>query len=269
MKYRVNGKVIEYLASGEKEYGGDHTLLDFAKNLISEKSWEPNGFSIEPLFSFDQYSRFHQHTIELLKELWRQSGLELEDDFDISQYHRLVTSWERHLAIIEKTKLIQSDLFPSGVTALEERISQICERRLRVLNPFDNQSVFHFRIIRPQSFDNNPLHRDVWLEDYKDCINLYIPVAGSNELSSLILLPGSHHWSESIVERTKLGAVINGIKFNVPAVTHINRDFEVVRPSPKPNEVLVFSPYLIHGGAANLNLDTTRISLEVRLWEID
>ena len=40
----------------------------------------------------------------------------------------------------------------------------------------------------------------------------------------------------------------------------------MTRPDPNPDEVLVFSPYLIHGGAVNLNEDMTRVSLEMRLW---
>jgi len=63
-----------------------------------------------------------------------------------------------------------------------------------------------------------------------------------------------------------------GLKFmaqglNVPAVTSINESFEIIRPDPKDNEVLVFSPYLIHGGSVNLNTDQTRISIELRLWK--
>ena len=129
-------------------------------------------------------------------------------------------------------------------------------------------SIFHFRVIRPHHRDNNPLHRDVWLEDYDDCINLYIPVAGSNPLSSLIIVPGSHRWPESRVERTTSGSRINGQKFNVPAVTGIRGDYSIARPDPKENEVLIFSPYLIHGGAVNLHPDKTRISIEMRLWQL-
>jgi ectoine hydroxylase-related dioxygenase (phytanoyl-CoA dioxygenase family) len=38
------------------------------------------------------------------------------------------------------------------------------------------------------------------------------------------------------------------------------------RPNPGPNEVMVFSPYLIHGGAFNQQPDHTRVSLEMRFW---
>jgi ectoine hydroxylase-related dioxygenase (phytanoyl-CoA dioxygenase family) len=90
---------------------------------------------------------------------------------------------------------------------------------------------------------------------------------GSNENSSLVVIPGSHYWPESKVERTISGATINTIKYNVPAVTKIEGEPEYLRPDPQENEVLIFSPYLIHGGAANLNEDSTRISIEVRLWK--
>jgi ectoine hydroxylase-related dioxygenase (phytanoyl-CoA dioxygenase family) len=110
------------------------------------------------------------------------------------------------------------------------------------------------------------LHRDVWLPDYKNCINLYIPIAGSNEKSSLVISPGSHRWPELNLEKTIDGARINGIRYIVPAVSKILCQKEFVRPNPKENEVLIFSPYLIHGGSINLNKNLTRISIEVRLW---
>ena len=40
------------------------------------------------------------------------------------------------------------------------------------------------------------------------------------------------------------------------------------RPNPGLNEVLVFSPYLIHGGAFNQQTDATRVSLEMRFWRV-
>jgi ectoine hydroxylase-related dioxygenase (phytanoyl-CoA dioxygenase family) len=171
------------------------------------------------------------------------------------------------LAAVEKTKLLAVEKFPIPIQLVEKRISEICQMPLIAKNPFDNQSIFHFRVIRPNSTDNNPLHRDVWLEDYANCINLYIPIAGSDSNSSLVIIPKSHHWSESKIERTEQGAIIDGVKYNVPAVTAIHSNYEIVRPDPKENEVLIFSPYLIHGGSVNLNTDRTRISIELRLWK--
>jgi len=267
MEYRVNNTTITYDAQGEKQWGKESVLLQDAVDLSEHTSWHDQGFTIEKLFEPAQYTLFSDNARLLLRRLWKEAGLSLPENFPLDQYHTLTNDLTTHLAAVEKTKLLPVSDFPVSIEMLEQRISAICKTPLQVKNPFDGQSVFHFRVIRPNSRDNNPLHRDVWLEDYDDCINLYIPVAGSNERSSLILIPGSHLWPESRIERTAAGAEINGIRFNVPAVTAIKGPYEVVRPNPALNEVLIFSPYLIHGGAVNLNDASTRISVEIRLWK--
>ena len=269
MKYRTDKTSLSYQAQNSSSKGKDEILLNSADDLTAN-AWGEKGFTVEPLYSSEEYFHFKRETETLVRSLWRKSGLKVFDDFDLEEYHHIAGSTELHLAAVDQTKLIGTSLFPLGVEKLEERISEICEKPLIAHNPFDGQSVFHFRVVRPQSKDNNPLHRDVWLEDYKDCINLYIPVAGSNNNSSLIIAPGSHRWPESKVERTLSGAEIEGVKFNVPAVTAIEGDdVTFIRPDPKSNEVLVFSPYLIHGGSVNLNEKVTRISIEIRLWKND
>jgi hypothetical protein len=266
MKYKANKASLFYHAQNSTTKGSEEVLLNKADDL-TVPPWNKEGYVVRSLYSPADYSAFQTATIALLHSLWRTAGLILPDHFLPEHYHQIANSNELHLAAVNQTKLISTSLFPSGISKLEKRISEICEKPLQVLNPFDNQSIFHFRIVRPHSQDNNPLHRDVWLEDYKDCINLYIPVAGSNNQSSLIIAPGSHQWPESKVERTLKGAEIDGVKFNVPAVTAIEgTDVSFVRPDPKANEVLVFSPYLIHGGSVNLNEEATRISIEIRLW---
>jgi hypothetical protein len=266
MQYEINQTTIQYDALGEKEWGDETVLLRHGIDLTKETNWADAGFTIEKLFDDTTAEQLARETKKLLITKWKKAGLVFDESFPLDQYHAVTMDYQQHLAAVHETKLIDTREFPIPIKLIETRISEICKTSLRVLNPFDGQSVFHFRVIRPNSTDNNPLHRDIWLEDYDDCINLYIPVAGSNERSSLILLPGSHHWPESKIERTVKGARINGVNFNVPAVTNIAGEYEVTRPSPLPNEVLVFSPYLIHGGAVNLNQDLTRISIEMRLW---
>jgi hypothetical protein len=266
MKYVVNNKSIAYEPSGDKAWGSDDVLLNQADDLTQFTSWKNDGFTIEKLWDASSYPPFFHTTYTLLTSCWESAGLHVPRDFPLDQYHLLAQDQPTHLRAVEKTKLLQVSDFPVPIKHLEERISEICKVSLEAKNPFDHQTVFHFRVIRPLQGDNNPLHRDVWLEDYDHCINLYIPIAGSNEKSSLILIPGSHWWPESRIERTLQGAVINGVRFNVPAVSNIKGTFNMVRPNPKHDEVLVFSPYLIHGGAVNFNENTTRISIEIRLW---
>lgn len=267
MEYRVNDRVLSYSVDGERSFGKDEPLMQADDDLTKSALWSKRGFTVEKLFSDREYQSFKQETIHLLFSLWQNAGLNIADDFQPEHYHKLIHNRDQHLKAVDQTKLIHVSRFPGGIENIEQRISEICKQTLEAYNPFDGQSIFHFRVIRPKHNDNNPLHRDIWLEDYSRCINLYIPVAGSNELSSLILIPGSHHWPESRVERTVSGSMVNNIKYNVPAVTQIKGDYSIERPSPRENEVLVFSPYLIHGGAINLNDDLTRISIELRLWK--
>lgn len=267
MKYFVNGRAIEYHSEGKVVRESDVVLLNDAVDLTSGTSWHDRGLTIEPLMDSLEFPQFMDQLSSLLRDRWRRASLDFPSDLPLDQYHTIATDPKLHHAAIGQTKLLATGDFPFGITWLERRIGEICKHQLVAKNPFDNQSIFHFRVIRPEQNDNNPLHRDVWLDDFDDCINLYIPICGSDKNSSLILVPGSHLWPESRIEKTVEGAVINGLKFNVPAVTHIHGAFEAVRPNPGLNEVLVFSPYLIHGGAINLNPDTTRISIELRLWK--
>ncbi|HMG91081.1 MAG TPA: phytanoyl-CoA dioxygenase family protein [Chryseolinea sp.] len=267
MEYTVNDVSISYEASGEKTWGDDRILLEHAVDLTASTSWHDKGFTIEPFLDSKSYGLFRQQAHALLLDCWKKAGLVPSDDFRLDQYHTLVKNFNEHLAALDKTKLLPVEEFPIPLTQLEDRVSQICGMQVEVKNPYDGQKIFHFRVIRPQQWDNNPLHRDIWLQDYDDCINLYIPLAGSNERSSLILVPGSHLWPESRVERTISGAEINGVKYNVPAVTAIDGPYSIERPNPSENQLLVFSPYLIHGGAVNLDKHESRISIEIRLWK--
>lgn len=267
MEYTVDNEVFSYIAEGDTQWGNEKVLLHDATNLLEKLPGTKQGFVIEKLFLDEEYRKFKTAVHHLVRRLWQAAGLDVPDDFALDQYHTLVRNSQSHFAALDKTKLLQTEIFPGGISILEDRISAICGVPLKAHNPFDDQRIFHFRVVRPNSKDNNPLHRDVWLEDFDNCINLYIPVAGSSKLSSLIIIPGSHYWPESKVERTIHGAIINGTKFNVPAVTAIQGSYATARPDPRENEVLVFSPYLIHGGSVNLDLNKTRISIEIRLWK--
>jgi hypothetical protein len=265
MNYKVNSQSLSYDAEGPRSWGTSTILLENSIDLTDRTTWALLGYTIQPLFDEVLYGVFQQKTEQLLRHLWNLANVDLAG-MSLEMYHKRILSRELHLRAVEQTKLLSVKEFPIDIRILEDRISEICHRKLVVKNPWDGQMVFHFRVIRPQQPENNPLHRDVWLEDYDNCINLYIPIAGSNDLSSLVLIPGSHHWPESKLEITNSGAIIDGVKFHVPAITAIHGDAEFIRPNPKMNEVLVFSPYLVHGGARNLNSDITRISIEVRLW---
>jgi hypothetical protein len=259
---------VSVTINGERSYGKEVVLLHEHDNLVKNTPWQREGYTVASMFQ--QLETFF-NLVKGLEQLFRESigkaGIAITPDFPIDQYHQLVQENQPlHLEVMNHTKLFPLSLFPIDPGLLIDRVSELVGVKLKVHNPQTDEQVFHLRIVRPNKTDFNPLHRDTWLDIYRDCVNIYIPVVGSNAMSSLPLVPGSHLWPESEVERTIKGAIMDGAKYNVPGLTNSQHDFTLIRPNPGFNEVLVFSPYLIHGGAANLNTDQTRVSLEMRFW---
>lgn len=97
-------------------------------------------------------------------------------------------------------------------------------------------------------------------------MNIYLPIIGSNEVSSLAMQSGSHLWNENETMVTKGGAYFpyTNKKYSVDAIVQSKQRLNMVRPNPAVDEFLLFSPYLIHGCSSNENTDITRMSLEIR-----
>jgi ectoine hydroxylase-related dioxygenase (phytanoyl-CoA dioxygenase family) len=102
-------------------------------------------------------------------------------------------------------------------------------------------------------------------------LNIYLPVVGSNDLSSLKIQPGSHKWNENETIVSKGGAYFKSTqkKYSVDAIVASKIPIEMIRPNPDKNQMMLFSPYLIHGCSENENMDMTRISLEIRFIKED
>ena len=58
-------------------------------------------------------------------------------------------------------------------------------------------------------------------------------------------------------------------KYSVDAIVASKQPLNMIRPNPTENQLMLFSPYLIHGCSNNDNPDTTRISLELRFIKND
>ncbi|HEX8426079.1 phytanoyl-CoA dioxygenase family protein [Hymenobacter sp.] len=268
MKASVNQRLVTYQIEGESNPGENRVLLATSVDLTAGTPWADAGYVVAPFLGPTEQQQLQEGLAELVREALRAAGLPVAPDFPVSDYHRVIGDDQvRHLAVVNTTKEYLVDRLPVPASLLETRIGELCGRPVQAHNPFDDARIFHLRIVRPGRSDNNPLHRDVWLPDYDNCVNIYVPVAGSTADSSLCLIPGSHWWPESQTERTHGGAVYNGITYTVPGVKGAPQPLQLIRPNPGPGEVLLFSPYLLHGGAVNLNPDATRISLEMRFWQ--
>jgi len=77
---------------------------------------------------------------------------------------------------------------------------------------------------------------------------------------------GSHLWNEQDLVVTKGGAYFKNSskKYSVDAILRSKQPLDMVRPNPREDEFILFSPYLIHGCSSNNNHDTTRMSVEIR-----
>ena len=267
MKARLNQHDVEYRVEGPAGPGAAEILLAADTDLTAGTPWAAAGYTIAPWLTPAENATLRDGLADLVRVAARAAGAAVPADWPVTAYHQLVGNDEAlHLAIVNHTKSFPLAALPVPVARLEARVSALCGQPVRVFNPATDKAEFHLRIVRPHRSDNNPLHRDVWLDRLRNGLNIYFPVAGSTADSSLALAPGSHWWPEDQTTRTHAGAVYNGTQYSVPALVATAQPLHLLRPNPGPDEVLLFSPYLLHGGAVNLNHDQTRISLEMRFW---
>lgn len=268
VNFLIEGKTLEFQVESATCYGEDMILLDKEDDLTENSSFKDVGYTIAPFLDHDSNNKLKQDLKNILYEiLSKVKKIEISlEDFDFGKYHHYVNDDEHREVIAPFQTWLDASKFTIDITLLEQRISEILGTEVTCLAPDRNMRSYAIRIIRPQSTDYNPPHRDPWLDILKSAVNIYYPIVGSSIDSSLPLIAGSHRWKESEIERTTMGATVNDISYTVPSVTGSTRHLEMIRPNPGIDEVLVFSPYLIHGGAYNFQNDLTRMSLEMRFW---
>jgi len=190
-------------------------------------------------------------------------------DIDIEKYHIYVNE-EQHKQVLNTMPYKkQSHLWSDFSTYIETFMSEILNEKVKIFN--DDIWV---RICRPNHIsteDFNPCHKDVYFDFYRNTVNIYLPVVGSNEKSSLMVQEGSHLLNENMTAITHGGAYFKHKKkkYSVDAIVQSKVKLDMIRPNPSINEILVFSPYLIHGCSDNHNEHMTRMSLEIRFIKDD
>lgn len=265
MKVRIGYKSLDYPIEGDPYIGKNEVLSKEHDDLTARRIWSKEGYTISKFLPDGVYLQFHEGMEDLFRKCLRRAGVEIPEGFKMRRYHELVKNdQELHQKVMAQTKLLSSLDMPIHIAAIEEVVSEIVSIPLECRRSATGEKIFHFRVVRPGGPDFNPLHRDAWQADLKDTVNIYVPLTGSNSKSSLVLAPGSHLWPEHRLTRTREGAVMNGIRFNVPGLLKSELPLNLVRPNPGINQVMVFSPYLLHGGAANQNRNMTRVSFQMR-----
>ena len=241
-------------------WGEDRIILFEDTNLLEYTNFNPDGHAI---YKMKSYNVFLRNMVKSKIEGTTSRPLD-----DISKYHLHISN-EEHTKIINAMpwKKTESTEIKEFAEYMEQTVSEILERKVKIFN--DDIWV---RICRPSSVtetDYNPCHRDIYLDFYRNIVNIYVPIVGSNERSSLAMQSGSHYWNERDIMVTKGGAYFpnTGKKYSVDAVLRSRQPLDMVRPNPGEDEFILFSPYLIHGCSSNENPDTTRMSVEIRFIE--
>ena len=265
VNYFIDDARFSYCVEGDLAPPKDICLILGDDDLTKDLPWHAQGYSTAEVWDQKTFALLRAAVEKTMSSIISH-GRDREPNFKLELYHKYVSDAE-HLNVIEQLKklpLAADNTFPINV--LDECMSKFFGFPVSSWNPKLELFACFIRIVRPQSTDNNPLHRDVWIDRLRHAINVYIPIAGSNSNSSLTLIPKSHLWRESEIVRTTDSCTASGVPFTVPGVVQSNQGLSTIRPVLKDNEILIFSPYLIHGGARNLNEDITRVSLEMRFW---
>ena len=241
------------------DWGQDRVLLQEDNNLLESTVFNTDGHAI---FCMKPYNTY-------LKSLIESKIFEITSRTINAEEYHLHISDEEHTKILNAMpyKKNESEEMREFSEYFETRISNIIGKKVKVFN-----DDIWIRICRPSSRssnDYNPCHRDVYLDFYRNIVNIYVPIVGSNENSSLAMQSGSHLWNEQDIVVTKCGAYFKKTdkKYSVDAILRSRIPLNMARPNPNINEFILFSPYLIHGCSSNENTDTTRMSIEIRFIE--
>jgi hypothetical protein len=242
-------------------WGEDNILLENDINLLKKTDFDECGYKI---FNIKNFNTFLQ---EFIKDEIKKVT---QKEVNLLNYHNEISN-EQHTQVLNTMpyKKKSSSELEKMSSYLEAYISEILGEPIKIFN-----DDLWFRICRPSRVCNNdfnPCHRDVYLDFYRNIVNIYLPVAGSNANSSLKIQPGSHKWNENETMVTKGGAFFRHAnkKYSVDAVVASKKPLDMIRPDPQIDQMMLFSPYLIHGCSDNSNENETRISLEVRFIRND
>lgn len=266
----VNNKKYNLSVSGKIIKPVDKIILHEEDNLIIKTNWKQRGYSkfklLEKKIQSDLQENILNFICKKIQKLFPKIKITSEN---LKNYHNFISDKQHYKLLKEIENGIKFKDVNFNRKLLESSVSKKLKIKVTTRNPnhkIINPETFAVRIIRPNQNDFNPPHKDIYLDRLKNAVNIYMPIIGSNIFTSLPLMKGSHILNEKNIKRTTNGAIVNKIKFRVPCIINTSKGLKLLRPNPKKDQIMIFSPYLIHGGGSNESKNTTRISLELRFW---
>ena len=268
LKVKLDDLDYSFPVEGSFSWGEDEVLYDRERDLLRGTPIAAMGFGVYRALDPAENMAFQTACRQIVLDIFTEVGV-VAPDFDLARYHHFVDD-DLHQAVITRTRELRFKDFHLDAELIADRLSDKLGLALDPLVKALDRDHVQLRINRPNSLDINPPHRDAYLNCWQNVLNLWMPICGCDENSSLPVMPGSHLIAEKDIFRTDVGgAKINGLAYRVPAIAGTRQGLHMIRPNPASGELIAFTPFLIHGAAANLNVDTTRVALEFRLQIVD
>lgn len=274
LEYKIDGNVVGFeITDGQTYKLGDSKVLSNEQSDITyNQSWYPNGYTTSNFLSNSEFNFLKSEITKTIAEIIsNELGIDT-NGFTLEKYHKYITTNQAHFKIVSKTRDLYPWDFGFDIKELIPKFSDILKFKISDIDPHTNNRVhIILRINRPNSYDYNPPHKDMYEAYDRDgyfpqFVNFWVPIAGVTKKTSLPIVPKSHLISEDSVLRTTEGGIVNNNKYRVRFVKDWG-DNSLVRTNVDYSEVLIFSSHLIHGLAINEELDTTRVALEFRLFK--
>tara|TARA_A100001015_G_scaffold300918_1_gene387033 strand:+ start:7853 stop:8692 length:840 start_codon:yes stop_codon:yes gene_type:complete len=276
LNYIIDDKTLDTVVDDTtKFFIGENVCLSQKFNDITQATdWYQKGYTIlKSAAYFDVVKVKSELKSKIQSLLTKYNSNAISEKFRLEDYHNYVDE-EIHNEIISQTRQINANDLNIDVSKFLKSISSLFSRELSWESGISYDPKIIARINMPSSKNFNPAHKDVYqvydsTGQIPPMVNIWIPICGVSQKNNtgLPLVEGSHLLHESSIQRTKAGVNFNGQKYNVNCVKSWNGEVKLSTFSPKEDEFLIFSSFLIHGLAKNYNKNKTRISFEFRLFE--
>lgn len=256
-------------------FGKEEILSTPESDIAFNQSWYNQGFQTFKFLDDTEFGDLVNGLNSSIKKIIESELGATVENFDLSKYHHVVKTDEDHFKVVSKTRDLFPDDFNFPILSILDKFEQFLGFKLVDINPKDGAKVHIIvRINRPFSTDFNPPHKDIYeavdIGGYiPQFINLWIPICGVTEKSSLPLANSSHLLPESDIFRTFDGGVVEGKKYRVRVIKEWGGSNKLSRAKVDYGEVLFFTSHLVHGLAINEEPDTTRVALEFRLFKAE
>lgn len=263
-QFIIDEKIHQIELLGKFQFGDKKIISDKQTDPTYDQDWYNEGYKVIDFFDNKSFLKIKNQVKKYIQKI-------MNKNFCLTKYHNFINE-KQHEEITKKTRDILSKDFNFLKYGIIGQLEKKIGFNVTNINQRTGEELHAIiRINRPLSNDYNPPHKDIYQEldetgHVPKCINVWIPICGVNKNSSLPLAPKSHLIPENEILRNFDGGLLNGKQYRVRGILSWNGDNKLIRPKIKNKQILIFSSHLIHGCAVNDQKDTTRISLELRLF---